>query len=84
MTVTQATAANEVFTTTPPILADLLLSLADPKSDFATENMVPLVYKPAMTAIIVATLNAISPSSPRPPCSRWTTRSSSSTPTMRR
>jgi NAD(P)-dependent dehydrogenase (short-subunit alcohol dehydrogenase family) len=45
---------------TPQILTDRLVSLADPRSDFGAENMVPLVYKPAMTATIIATLNAIS------------------------
>jgi osmoprotectant transport system substrate-binding protein len=45
-----------MFTTTPQILTDHLVSLADPKSDFAAENVVPLVYKPAKPAM----LNAIS------------------------
>jgi osmoprotectant transport system substrate-binding protein len=36
------------------------VSLADPESDFAAENVVPLVYKPAMTTTIIGTLNAIS------------------------
>lgn len=35
-----------MFTTTPQILTDHLFSLADPKSDFAPENVVPLVYSP--------------------------------------
>jgi osmoprotectant transport system substrate-binding protein len=39
---------------------DHLVSLADPKSDFAAENVVPLVYKPAMNTTIINTLNAIS------------------------
>jgi osmoprotectant transport system substrate-binding protein len=52
--------AADVFTTTPQILTDHLVSLADPKSNFAAENIVPLVYKPAMTATIINTLNAIS------------------------
>jgi Substrate binding domain of ABC-type glycine betaine transport system len=49
-----------VFATTPQIRTDHLVSLADPKSDFAAENVVPLVYKPAMNPTITATLNAIS------------------------
>jgi osmoprotectant transport system substrate-binding protein len=36
------------------------VSLADPESDFAAENVVPLVYKPAMTTTIIGTLNAVS------------------------
>jgi osmoprotectant transport system substrate-binding protein len=42
------------------IQADHLVSLADPKSNFAAENVVPLVYRPAMTPQIISTLNAIS------------------------
>ena len=60
VTVTRATTAADVFTTTPQLLTDLLVSLADPKSDFAAEYMVPLVYKLATTATFIATLNAIS------------------------
>jgi osmoprotectant transport system substrate-binding protein len=52
--------AADVFTTTPQIITDHLVSLSDPKSDFAAENVVPLVYKPAMNATIIDTLNAIS------------------------
>jgi osmoprotectant transport system substrate-binding protein len=49
-----------VFTTTPQIVTDHLVPLADPKSMFPAENVVPLVYKPAMTTTIISTLNAIS------------------------
>jgi osmoprotectant transport system substrate-binding protein len=52
--------AADVFTTTPQIITDHLVSLADPKSDFAAQNVVPLVYKPAMNTTIINTLNAIS------------------------
>jgi len=52
--------AADVFTTTPQIITDKLVSLADPKFNFAAQNVIPLVYKPAMNATIVATLNAIS------------------------
>lgn len=52
--------AADVFTTTPQIITDHLVSLADPKNNFAAQNVVPLVYKPAMTPTIVSTLNAIS------------------------
>jgi len=52
--------AAVVFTTTPQILADHLVVLADPKANYPAENVVPLVYKPAMNATIISTLNAIS------------------------
>jgi osmoprotectant transport system substrate-binding protein len=52
--------AADVFTTTPQILSDKLVSLADPKFNFAAQNVIPLVYKPAMNPTIIATLNAIS------------------------
>jgi osmoprotectant transport system substrate-binding protein len=52
--------AADVFTTTPQIVTDKLVSLADPKSNFAAQNVVPLVYKPALTPTISATLNAVS------------------------
>jgi osmoprotectant transport system substrate-binding protein len=52
--------AADVFTTTPQIISDHLVPLADPKSNFAAQNVVPLVYKPAMNATIISTLNAIS------------------------
>ena len=50
----------DVFTTTPQIISDHLVSLADPKFNFAAQNVIPLVYKPALTATITATLNAVS------------------------
>jgi osmoprotectant transport system substrate-binding protein len=52
--------AADVFTTTPQILTDHLVSLADPKSNFAAQNVLPLVYWPGVNATIVSTLNAIS------------------------
>jgi osmoprotectant transport system substrate-binding protein len=52
--------AADVFTTTPQIISDKLVSLADPKFNFAAQNVIPLVYKPAMNATIIATLNEIS------------------------
>jgi osmoprotectant transport system substrate-binding protein len=52
--------AADVFTTTPQIVTDHLVSLADPKFNFAAQNVIPLVYKPAMNSTITATLNAIS------------------------
>jgi osmoprotectant transport system substrate-binding protein len=52
--------AADVFTTTPQILSDKLVSLSDPKFNFAAQNVVPLVYKPALTSTISDTLNAVS------------------------
>ncbi|MGH3213669.1 MAG: glycine betaine ABC transporter substrate-binding protein, partial [Trebonia sp.] len=51
--------AADVFTTTPQIITDKLVSLADPKFNFAAQNVIPLVYKPAMNATIISTLNAV-------------------------
>ena len=50
----------DVFTTTPQIISDHLVSLADPKFNFAAQNVIPLVYKPALTPTITSTLNAVS------------------------
>lgn len=52
--------AADVFTTTPQIISDHLVSLADPKFNFAAQNVIPLVYKPALTPTIESVLNAIS------------------------
>jgi osmoprotectant transport system substrate-binding protein len=52
--------AADVFTTTPQIITDKLVALADPKFNFAAQNVVPLVYKKAMTPTITSTLNSIS------------------------
>ena len=52
--------AADVFTTTPQIVTDHFVTLADPKFNFAAQNVTPLVYKPAMTTTIMDTLNAIS------------------------
>src|ERR1700734_2345507 len=51
--------AADVFTTTPQIVTDKLVALADPKFNFAAQNVIPLVYKPAMNATIINTLNAV-------------------------
>jgi osmoprotectant transport system substrate-binding protein len=51
--------AADVFTTTPQIISDKLVSLADPKNLFAAQNVIPLVYKAALTPTISATLNAV-------------------------
>jgi len=52
--------AADVFTTTPQIISDHLVPLTDPKSNFAAQNVIPLVYKPKMNATIISTLNAVS------------------------
>jgi osmoprotectant transport system substrate-binding protein len=52
--------AADVFTTTPQIATDKLVSLSDPKANFAAQNVIPLVYKPTLTATISSTLNAVS------------------------
>ena len=52
--------AADVFTTTPQIITDHLVALADPKSNFAAQNVLPLVYRKGVNATIVNTLNAIS------------------------
>jgi osmoprotectant transport system substrate-binding protein len=51
--------AADLFTTDPSISADNLVALADPKANFAAQNVIPLVYKPALTSTITATLNAV-------------------------
>jgi osmoprotectant transport system substrate-binding protein len=52
--------AADVFTTTPQIITDHLKALADPKFNFAAQNVVPLVYKKGITPAIASVLNAVS------------------------
>jgi osmoprotectant transport system substrate-binding protein len=52
--------AADLFTTTPQIVTDHFLSLADPKNLFAAQNITPLVYKAGVNSPIVSTLNAVS------------------------
>ena len=52
--------AADVFTTTPQIVTDHLVSLADPKNNFAAQNVTPLVYTKGVNSTIVGTLNAVS------------------------
>ncbi|HEY1699815.1 MAG TPA: ABC transporter substrate-binding protein [Trebonia sp.] len=52
--------AADVFTTTPQIITDHLVSLTDPKNMFAAQNVIPLVNKKALTPTIESTLNAVS------------------------
>src|SRR5580704_10349640 len=50
----------DVFTTTPQIITDHLVSLSDPKANFAAQNVIPLVYKADSNSTITSTLNTIS------------------------
>jgi len=52
--------AADLFTTTPQIVTDHFVSLADPKNLFAAQNVTPLVYTKGVNATIVSTLNAVS------------------------
>ena len=52
--------AADVFTTTPQIATDHLVALADPKNNFAAQNVLPLVYKKGVNPTTIATLNEIS------------------------
>jgi osmoprotectant transport system substrate-binding protein len=52
--------AADVFTTSPQIISDHLVVLADPKNNFAAQNVIPLVYKPGVDAKITGILNSIS------------------------
>ena len=52
--------AADVFTTTPQIASDHLVTLTDPKNNFAAQNVIPLVYKKGVSPAIVAVLNEIS------------------------
>ncbi len=52
--------AADLFTTTPQIITDHFVSLADPKNLFAAQNVTPLVYKKGVNATIVSTLNSVS------------------------
>jgi osmoprotectant transport system substrate-binding protein len=52
--------AADVFTTTPQIITDNLVTLSDPKYNFAAQNVIPLVYKAGATPTIISTLNAVS------------------------
>jgi glycine betaine/choline ABC-type transport system substrate-binding protein len=52
--------AADIFTTDPAIQEDHLVTLADPDHVFTAGNVVPLVYKNRVNAMVVATLNAVS------------------------
>ncbi|NRQ36491.1 ABC transporter substrate-binding protein [Nonomuraea sp. NN258] len=51
---------GNVFTTDPKILINGMVSLQDPKSVFAAQNITPLVNKAAVNETVISTLNAIS------------------------
>jgi osmoprotectant transport system substrate-binding protein len=52
--------AADIFTTTPQIITEHLVALADPKFNFAAQNVTPLVYKKGASPTVLKTLNAIS------------------------
>jgi osmoprotectant transport system substrate-binding protein len=52
--------AADIFSTDPSIAANNFVVLADPKSDFAAQNILPLVNKAKATDGVKSTLNAIS------------------------
>jgi osmoprotectant transport system substrate-binding protein len=52
--------AADIFTTTPQIITDHLVALADPKFNFAAQNVTPLVYKKGASPTVVNTLNQVS------------------------
>jgi len=52
--------AADIFSTDPSIAANNFVVLADPKSNFAAQNILPLVNKAKATDGVKSTLNAIS------------------------
>ncbi len=52
--------AADIFTTDPSITQDGFVALADPKNNFAAQNVVPLVNKAKATPAVTAVLNAVS------------------------
>lgn len=50
----------DIYSTTPSILASNLVTLTDPKSLFASQEVIPLVYKKKTSAKLEDTLNAVS------------------------
>ncbi len=52
--------AADIFSTDPSIAANNFVVLADPKSDFAAQNILPLLNKAKATDGVKSTLNAIS------------------------
>jgi glycine betaine/choline ABC-type transport system substrate-binding protein len=52
--------AADLFTTDPSIAANNFVILSDPKSNFAAQNVLPIINKAKATAGVTKTLNAIS------------------------
>ena len=52
--------AADIFSTDPSIAANNFVVLADPKSNFAAQNILPLLNKAKATAGVTSTLNAVS------------------------
>lgn len=52
--------AADLFTTDPSIAANNFVILSDPKSNFAAQNVLPIINKAKATAGVQKTLNAIS------------------------
>jgi len=52
--------AADIFTTDPSIVADNFVVLADPKSLYTAQNVLPLINKSKVTPTISAALNAVS------------------------
>ena len=52
--------AADVFTTTPQIVTDKLVTLADPKFNFAAQNVLPLINKAKASDNVTKTLDAVS------------------------
>ena len=52
--------AADVFTTDPSVEADGLVALADPKNNFAAQNVLPLINSSKVTDAVKQELNAVS------------------------
>jgi osmoprotectant transport system substrate-binding protein len=52
--------AADIFSTDPSIAANNFVVLADPKNNFAAQNILPLINKAKATAGVTSTLNAVS------------------------
>ncbi len=50
----------DIYSTTPSILDSKLVTLTDPKSLFASQEVVPIVYKKKTSSKLESTLNAVS------------------------
>jgi glycine betaine/choline ABC-type transport system substrate-binding protein len=52
--------AADIFSTDPSIAANNFVVLADPKNNFAAQNILPLINKAKATPAVTSTLNAVS------------------------